>query len=132
MLDLGWQELMVVAFVLVLVVGPKDLPKVLRTIAKAVGKARKMANEFQSSLMDMTDQEEIRDIKQALNDAKAGRFDGFDDIKAAADEVKTAGLDAEAVTKATSGTTKPKAKKANSGKTTRGVAKAKPKQKAKA
>ena len=34
MLDLGWQELMMVAFVLVLVVGPKDLPRVLRGVAK--------------------------------------------------------------------------------------------------
>ena len=33
MLDLGWQELMMVAFVLVLVVGPKDLPRVLRGVA---------------------------------------------------------------------------------------------------
>ena len=73
MLDFGWQELMVVAFVLVLVVGPKDLPKVLRAIAKTVGKARGMANEFQSSMMEVANQDEFRDVKKALDDARSGR-----------------------------------------------------------
>ena len=91
MLDLGWQELMMVAFVLVLVVGPKDLPRVLRGVAKFVGKARGMASEFQSSMMEVANQDEFRDVKKALQDAKSGNFDdvasGFEDVKGAVDEI---------------------------------------------
>ena len=91
MLDLGWQELMMVAFVLVLVVGPKDLPRVLRGVAKFVGKARGMATEFQSSMMDVANQDEFRDVKKALQDAKSGNFDevasSFDEVKGAVDEI---------------------------------------------
>ena len=81
MLDFGWQELMVVAFVLVLVVGPKDLPRVLRTLSRFLGKARSMAQEFQSSLMEVADQEEFRSVKQALKDASSGNFDEVKEIK---------------------------------------------------
>ena len=91
MLDLGWQELMMVAFVLVLVVGPKDLPRVLRGVAKFVGKARGMASEFQSSMMEVANQDEFRDVKKALQDAKSGNFDdvasGLEDVKGAVDEI---------------------------------------------
>jgi sec-independent protein translocase protein TatB len=75
MLDLGWQELMVIAFVLVLVIGPKDLPRVMRAFAKFIGKARSMATEFQSSMMEIANQDEFSDVKKALQDAKQGNFD---------------------------------------------------------
>ncbi len=88
MLDFGWQELMVVAFVLVLVVGPKDLPKVLRAIAKTVGKARGMANEFQSSMMEVANQDEFRDVKKALDDARSGRIEDLEDIKDTLEDTK--------------------------------------------
>ena len=50
MFDFGWQEFLVVAFVLVLVVGPKDLPKVLRAFTKFTSQARRMSSEFSRSL----------------------------------------------------------------------------------
>ena len=46
MFDFGWQEFLVIAFVLVLVVGPKDLPKVLKTVTKYIRNMRQMASEF--------------------------------------------------------------------------------------
>ena len=57
MFDFGWQELMLVAFVLVLVVGPKDLPRALKTFTTYMGKIRGMANDFRSSLMEVAYQE---------------------------------------------------------------------------
>ena len=86
MLDFGWQELMVIAFVLVLVVGPKDLPRVLKAVARTVSTARKMAGEFQSSLMEVADQEEFRDVRKAIDDARSGRIEAFDDVKDALDD----------------------------------------------
>ncbi len=58
MFDFGWQEFLVVAFVLVLVVGPKDLPKVLRAFTKFTSQARRMSSEFSRSLQEMADDED--------------------------------------------------------------------------
>ena len=86
MLDFGWQELMVIAFVLVIVVGPKDLPRVLKAVAKTVNKARSMAGEFQSSMMEVADQEEFRDVKKAIDDARSGRIEALDEVKDAIED----------------------------------------------
>ena len=75
MFDLGWQEFLIIAFVLVLVVGPKDLPKVLKTITKFLRQARQMAGEFHKGLETMADQEEIRDVKNSFNEIKNTNFD---------------------------------------------------------
>lgn len=92
MLDLGWQEFVMVGLVLVLVVGPKDMPRVLRAVAKYVGKARGMAREFQTSMMEVANQDEFNDVKKALQDAKSGNFDKiadeFSDVKGAIEDVK--------------------------------------------
>ena len=80
MLDLGWQEFVMVGIVLVLVVGPKDMPRVLRAVAKYVGKARGVARDFQTSMMDVANQEEFRDVKNALQDVKTGKIDALADF----------------------------------------------------
>lgn len=72
MLDFGWQEIIVVAFVLVVVVGPKDMPRALKGFTNFVGKMRGMANEFRKSMLEVADQEEFKDVKKALNETKAG------------------------------------------------------------
>lgn len=93
MLDLGWQEFVMVGLVLVLVVGPKDMPRVLRAVAKYLGKARGMARDFQSSMMEVADQTEFKDVKKALNDAKSGQFDAvadqFSDVKNAIEDASS-------------------------------------------
>ena len=75
MFDLGWQEFMMVAVVLMLVVGPKDLPRILRSFSQFMRKAKGMANEFTSSLEDVARQDEIRDMKNMMSDMKTGNFD---------------------------------------------------------
>ena len=52
MLDIGWWELAVVAMIALIVVGPKDLPRIMRVVGRWAGKARAMAREFQSSVDD--------------------------------------------------------------------------------
>ena len=80
MFDFGWQEFMVVAFVLVLVVGPKDLPRVLRAFTKFTSQARKMSSDFTKSLQEMSEDDELKEIKNVLQDAKAGNFDEISDL----------------------------------------------------
>jgi sec-independent protein translocase protein TatB len=111
MFDLGWQEFMMVAVVLMLVVGPKDLPRILRSFSQFMRKAKGMANEFTSSLEDVARQDEIRDMKNMMSDMKTGNFDDManmigGDIKEVAEGFSDVQEDMKSI--ATSGdTTKP-------------------------
>ena len=75
MFDFGWQEFLVIAFVLVLVVGPKDLPKVLKTVTKYVRNMRQMASEFHRGIEKMADEADLKDVKQSFKDIKNKNFD---------------------------------------------------------
>ena len=75
MFDFGWQEFMMIAFVLVLVVGPKDLPKMLRSFTKITGQARKMAREFSKSLEEVAGEADVKGVKQMVADLKTGNLE---------------------------------------------------------
>lgn len=64
MFDIGWTEMLVVGSLALIVVGPKDLPKMLRTFGQYVGKARGMAREFQRSMDDAAREADISDMKE--------------------------------------------------------------------
>ena len=72
MLGVGWPELMVIAVVTVLVVGPKELPRVLRTVTQMMGKARAMAAEFQSGMEQLARESDLDDLrKEAIKIGKS-------------------------------------------------------------
>jgi sec-independent protein translocase protein TatB len=73
MLDIGWSEMMVILVVALIVIGPKDLPRVARNVGRWVGKARAMARDFQNQLEDMAREAELDKVKQEIE--KAGRTD---------------------------------------------------------
>jgi len=71
MFDIGWTELLVLGAIALIVVGPKDLPGLLRTLGQTAGKARRMAREFQSSMEDAAreaDVSELRDVQKSMSD----------------------------------------------------------------
>ena len=70
MLDFGWPELLVVALVLIIVVGPKDLPAMLRTFGRTTKKLRTMAGEFRSQFDQALKEAELDDVRQAVTDAQ--------------------------------------------------------------
>ena len=73
MLDLGWSEILIIGVVALIVVGPKDLPKMLRTLGQYVGRAKGIAREFQRSMDDaarQADIEELREVKKGLDDMR--------------------------------------------------------------
>jgi sec-independent protein translocase protein TatB len=76
MLDIGWQELFIVAVVTVVVVGPKELPRVLRTANQWLRKARSLAREFQSSLDELAREAELDDLKKQIADTGANDIAG--------------------------------------------------------
>ena len=72
MFDIGFAELMVVGVVALIVVGPKDLPRMFRTVGQYVGKARGMARQFQRAMDDAarhSDLDEVRDIGKTVKTA---------------------------------------------------------------
>ncbi len=71
MFDIGWQELFIVAVLALLVIGPKDLPRALRTMGKWVRKARAMARDFQGGLDDVMREAELDGVKDQLVSASS-------------------------------------------------------------
>lgn len=70
MLDIGFPELLVVAVVLILVVGPKDLPPMLRAFGKTVKKYRGMATDFKNQFNEALEESELDELRQAASDVK--------------------------------------------------------------
>ena len=66
MFDIGWPELLLVAVLVIVVVGPKDLPRVMRTVAHYVGKAKSMTREFRGYVDDMVRESELDEIKSQI------------------------------------------------------------------
>ena len=66
----GYSELFVLALVAVIVIGPKDLPKVLRTFGNFMAKARRMAGEFQGHVDAAMKDSGVVDLKKDFSDAK--------------------------------------------------------------
>ena len=77
MLDIGWSEMALIALIALIVIGPKDLPRVMRSVGQWTRKARKMARDFQNSLDDMIEDEELREAKDSVKTA-AQRFNKRD------------------------------------------------------
>ncbi len=67
MLDIGWSEMLMIAVVAIVVIGPKDLPRTLRTIGQWIGKARAMTRDLQSSVNDMIADSELDELRKVSN-----------------------------------------------------------------
>ena len=83
MFGLGWSELMVVGIVALIVVGPKDLPVLFKTVGQFVGKAKGMAREFSSAMNAAADQAGVSEIQKTLNAAANPKKFGVDKIREA-------------------------------------------------
>lgn len=66
MMGLGWSEMVVIAIVALIVIGPKDLPRVLRQVGRAVATVRRMGNEFRAEFNKVAQMDEVTDIKRSL------------------------------------------------------------------
>ncbi len=67
MFDIAWSELFVILIVALVVVGPKDLPKLMRTAGQWAGRARAMADQFRRSFDDMARQSELDELRAQVN-----------------------------------------------------------------
>ncbi|MBX3578063.1 MAG: Sec-independent protein translocase protein TatB [Rhizobiaceae bacterium] len=67
MFDIGWTEMLVIAVVMIVVVGPKDLPKMLRTFGRTTSKLRAMAGDFQKQFNEALKEAELDDVKKSVD-----------------------------------------------------------------
>jgi sec-independent protein translocase protein TatB len=79
MLDIGWSELLVVAVVAIVVVGPKDLPPMMRALGRTLSKMRKMAGEFQGQFNEALKEAELDDVKKSFDELRG--LNPMNDIK---------------------------------------------------
>jgi sec-independent protein translocase protein TatB len=68
MFDIGWSELLVIGVVALIAIGPKELPGVLRMVGQWLGKARRMASEFQGQFQEAMREAEVADLKKQFDD----------------------------------------------------------------
>lgn len=73
MFDIGWSELLVVLVVALVVVGPKDLPRLMRALGRWAAKARAMAEQFRSSFDEMARQTELDDLRAEIEALRSER-----------------------------------------------------------
>lgn len=98
MFEIGWSEMLVIAIVLIVVVGPKDLPKMLRGFGQTTAKLRAMAGDFRKQFDEALKEAELDEVKDIVKDARkldptAEIRKAFNPMESAARDVR-AGLDA--------------------------------------
>jgi sec-independent protein translocase protein TatB len=89
MFDIGWSELLVIAVVAIVVVGPKDLPRALRTVGQWTAKTKRMAREFQNQFNEALREAELDSVKKEVE--SISRIDPLADAKKDIDAIN-AGL----------------------------------------
>ncbi|MEZ2143498.1 Sec-independent protein translocase protein TatB [Bradyrhizobium sp. DN5] len=105
MFDIGWSELVLIGVVALIAIGPKELPGVLRMVGQWMGKARKMAAEFQGQFQEAMREAEMADLKKSFDEVKEAAT-GFNPLtslqKDVSDALRVDALDKPAETPATS------------------------------
>jgi sec-independent protein translocase protein TatB len=93
MFDIAWSEMAIIAAVALVVIGPKDLPRVLRTVGQWTGKARAMAREFQNSLEELARESELdslkKDVENVVNVDIAAEIDPTGELKKSIEDVQS-------------------------------------------
>jgi sec-independent protein translocase protein TatB len=95
MFDISWTEFLLIGVVALIVIGPKELPAVLRTVGQWTRKVRSMAADFQGQFQEAMREAEMADLKKQVDDLAHGvkNYDPLKDVKA---DVEAAGRDIRA------------------------------------
>ncbi len=68
MLTFGWGEILLVVGIIVVVIGPKDLPKLIKQLSSFTRSIKKLSREFKNSLNDIADHEDFKEVKTSINE----------------------------------------------------------------
>jgi sec-independent protein translocase protein TatB len=94
MFDIGWTELVVIGIVALIVIGPRELPRTLRTIGQMMTKVRRMASEFQGQFNDAIREAELDELRKEAEKLTSGG--SFDPLATAKSEIEAADKKPEA------------------------------------
>ena len=94
MLDVGWTEILVIAIVLIIVVGPKDLPQMLRTFGRMMTKMRGMASDFRQQFDEALREADLEDVKKTIGEAQ--KLTPLDTIREAVNPLRQMGNEIKA------------------------------------
>lgn len=94
MFEIGWSELLVIGVVLIVVVGPKDLPRMLRTFGKTMTQFRRMAGDFRRQFDEALREAELDDVRETVRDIgkmdpRSSVRDALNPIRAVGDEIRS-------------------------------------------
>ncbi len=89
MLDIGWSEMAIVAVIALFVIGPRELPRLLRTVGRYAAKVRGMAREFQDGIDEAVREAELDEVRKQIE--SAGRVDVGKAIEDAVDPERSIG-----------------------------------------
>lgn len=89
MFDIGMSELLLIGIVALIVVGPKDLPTLFRTLGRFTARARALGREFTRAMNDAADEAGVKEAADALRTAANPRAAGLDALKGAADRFES-------------------------------------------
>jgi len=95
MLDISWTEFLLIGVVALIVIGPKELPAVLRTVGQWTRKVRSMAADFQNQFQEAMREAEMADLKKQVDDL-AHDVKNYDPLKEVRADVEAAGRDIQA------------------------------------
>ena len=68
MFSFGWGEILLILLVVIIVVGPKDIPKFLRQIGNLSKSIKKISREFKSSLNQIAEETDLKDVKNSITE----------------------------------------------------------------
>ena len=88
MFTFGWGEIFLIGIIVVVVIGPKDLPKFIKQIGFLLKNIRKISSDFKSSLNEIADDSEIKELKKSVSEVKKIK-DGINIKKNFENEIKT-------------------------------------------
>jgi sec-independent protein translocase protein TatB len=92
MFDISWTEFLLVGIVALVVIGPKELPGVMRTLGQYTRKIRGMAADFQNQFQEAMREAEMADLKKSVDDM-AHDIKNYDPLKSAREDVENIGKD---------------------------------------
>jgi sec-independent protein translocase protein TatB len=78
MFDISWGKLVIIGVVALIVIGPKELPAVLRTLGQWMGKIRRMAGEFQGQFQEAMREAEMADLKKQFDETTSSLNSALD------------------------------------------------------
>ena len=84
MFDMGWSELLLVAVLAIVFVGPKDLPRVMRTVGQYAAKMRAMVREFQNSFEDLARESELEELRKQVAEMRETAMKPLADLQRSA------------------------------------------------